>query len=68
MFFRCNECGYRIEAIMRPCQGRETGASPVTRSYFIETKSPSYVVRRRVFGEIFQFCPYQAVFSIFLSA
>ena len=25
-------CGYRIVAIMRPCQGRETGSIPVTRS------------------------------------
>ena len=23
--------GYRIAAIMRPCQGRDTGATPVTR-------------------------------------
>lgn len=25
-------CGYRIVVIMRPCQGRETGSIPVTRS------------------------------------
>jgi hypothetical protein len=28
----CQYCGYRIVAIMRPCQGRETGSIPVTRS------------------------------------
>lgn len=25
-------CGYRIAAIMLPCQGRDTGPTPVTRS------------------------------------
>lgn len=27
-------CGYSIMALMRPCQGRDTGSIPVTRSLF----------------------------------
>lgn len=26
------KCGYRIAAIILPCQGRDTGSTPVTRS------------------------------------
>lgn len=41
ILFEHLKCGYRIMAIMCPCQGQETGPIPVTRS----TTTPSVVVQ-----------------------
>jgi len=46
--------GYRITAIMRPCQGRETGATPVTRSKKVPRNFGGFLFFYVVFGRWFK--------------